>query len=134
MRNIVEERGKNQFANSQRQRDLREINRAREVISEMQTSIQEHENTGIEVVNARLNYLAEATPKPINYAYDPLCVPPGLENTSSKTSLSATAAKSAVTSRSTPAVSCSQSTKLRLRTFTIPTRSSPFTTPRSSAC
>ncbi len=37
----------------------------------METSIQEQVDAGIEVVNARLNYLAEATPKPINYAYDP---------------------------------------------------------------
>jgi hypothetical protein len=41
----------------------------------METSIQGYENAGIDVVNARLNYLSEATPKPINYAYDPLCVP-----------------------------------------------------------
>ncbi len=37
----------------------------------METSIQEQADKGIEVLNARLNYLAEATPKPINYAYDP---------------------------------------------------------------
>src|SRR6266481_4083089 len=37
----------------------------------METSIQEQAHAGIEVVNARLNYLAQATPKPINYAYDP---------------------------------------------------------------
>jgi hypothetical protein len=37
----------------------------------MQASIQEHEDAGIKVVNARLNYLAEATPKPVNYAYEP---------------------------------------------------------------
>jgi hypothetical protein len=37
----------------------------------METSIQEQAPVGTEVVNARLNYLAEATPKPVNYAYDP---------------------------------------------------------------
>ncbi len=37
----------------------------------MEASIQEHEDTGIKVVNSWLNYLAEATPKPVNYAYDP---------------------------------------------------------------
>jgi hypothetical protein len=41
----------------------------------MDTSIQERENGGIEVVNAQLNYLAEATPKPVNYAYPPAGVP-----------------------------------------------------------
>ena len=33
----------------------------------METSIQEQAHAGIEVVNARLNYLGEATAKPINY-------------------------------------------------------------------
>src|ERR1700732_2038716 len=42
----------------------------------METSIQELMHAEIKLFNARLNYLAEATPKPINYAYDPLCVPP----------------------------------------------------------
>jgi len=37
----------------------------------MEASIQEHEDAGIKAVNARLNYLAEATPKPVNYAYEP---------------------------------------------------------------
>jgi hypothetical protein len=37
----------------------------------METSIQEEADTGIEAVNARLRYLADATPKPVNYAYDP---------------------------------------------------------------
>jgi hypothetical protein len=37
----------------------------------METSIQEQADTGIEGVSARLNYLAEATPKPVNYTYDP---------------------------------------------------------------
>ena len=37
----------------------------------METSNQEQANGGIEVVNARLNYLAEATPRPVNYTYDP---------------------------------------------------------------
>jgi hypothetical protein len=73
----------------------------------MEARIQEITDAEIKIVNARLNYLAEATPTPINYAYDPLCVPRGLENTSPKTSLSATAAKSAINSRSTPTVSCS---------------------------
>jgi hypothetical protein len=47
----------------------------------METSIQERANGGIEVVNARLNYLAEATPKPVNYAYDP---PAGVPRRSGK--------------------------------------------------
>jgi hypothetical protein len=33
----------------------------------METSIQEQAHAGIEVVNARLNYLGEATAKPSNY-------------------------------------------------------------------
>ena len=37
----------------------------------MEASIREHEDTRIKVVNALLNYLAEATPKPVNYAYEP---------------------------------------------------------------
>jgi hypothetical protein len=37
----------------------------------MDTSIQDRAHAGIKAVNARLNYLAEATPKPVNYAYDP---------------------------------------------------------------
>jgi len=37
----------------------------------METSIQEQADGGIEAVNARPNYLAEATPKPVNYAYEP---------------------------------------------------------------
>src|ERR1700720_4634667 len=47
----------------------------------METSIQEQADAGIEVVNARLNYLAEATPKPVNYAYDP---PAGVPRRSGK--------------------------------------------------
>ena len=47
----------------------------------MATSIQEQLNAGIEVVNARLNYLADATPKPVNYAYDP---PAGVPSRSGK--------------------------------------------------
>ena len=46
----------------------------------METSIQE-QVTEINVVNARLNYLAEATPKPVNYAYDP---PAGVPRRSGK--------------------------------------------------
>jgi hypothetical protein len=42
----------------------------------MEARIQELTDAEIKIVNARLNYLAEATPTPINYAYDPLCVPP----------------------------------------------------------
>ena len=38
-------------------------------------------DAGIEVVNARLNYLAAATPKPVNYAYDP---PAGVPRRSGK--------------------------------------------------
>jgi hypothetical protein len=47
----------------------------------METSIQEHQDAAIEVVNARLNYLAEATPKPVNYAYEP---PAGVPRRSGK--------------------------------------------------
>jgi hypothetical protein len=43
----------------------------------METSIQGQADAGIEVVNARLIYLAEATPKPVNYAYDPPAGVPG---------------------------------------------------------
>jgi hypothetical protein len=47
----------------------------------METSIQEQVDPGIEVVNARLNYLSEAIPKPVNYAYDP---PAGVPRRSGK--------------------------------------------------
>jgi hypothetical protein len=42
----------------------------------MEPTIQEQPFAESKVVIARLNYLAEVTPKPINYAYDPLRVPP----------------------------------------------------------
>jgi hypothetical protein len=47
----------------------------------METSIQEQADAGIETVNARLTYLADATPKPVNYAYDP---PAGVPRRSGK--------------------------------------------------
>ena len=47
----------------------------------MDTSIQEQADAGIEVVNARLNYLADATPKPVNYAGEP---PAGVPSRSGK--------------------------------------------------
>jgi hypothetical protein len=47
----------------------------------MGTSIQEQADGGIELVHAQLNYLAEATPKPVNYAYDP---PAGVPRSSGK--------------------------------------------------
>ena len=47
----------------------------------METSNQEQADAGIEVVNARLTYLAEATPKPVNYTYDP---PAGVPRQSGK--------------------------------------------------
>ena len=47
----------------------------------METSIQEQADVRIGVVNARLKYLAEATPKPVNYAYDP---PAGVPRQSGK--------------------------------------------------
>jgi hypothetical protein len=47
----------------------------------METSMQEQPDAGIEVVNARLNYLADATPKPVNYDYDP---PAGIPRRSGK--------------------------------------------------
>jgi hypothetical protein len=37
----------------------------------METSIEKQAHAGIKLVNARLNYLAEATPKPVNSASDP---------------------------------------------------------------
>src|SRR5580704_13218782 len=45
-------------------------------VLEMEPTIQEQPFAESKVVIAQLNYLAEATPKPINYAYDPLRVPP----------------------------------------------------------
>jgi hypothetical protein len=48
---------------------------------EMEASIQEEEHAEIKVVNAQLNYLAEATLKPVNYAYDP---PAGVPHRSGK--------------------------------------------------
>ena len=47
----------------------------------METSNQEQADAGIEVVKARLTYLAEATPKPVNYTYDP---PAGVPRRSGK--------------------------------------------------
>jgi hypothetical protein len=47
----------------------------------MEASIQELTDAEINVVNAGLNYLAEATPKPVNYAYDP---PAGVPSRSGK--------------------------------------------------
>jgi hypothetical protein len=44
-------------------------------------SIHEAADAGTEVVNARLNYLAEVTPKPVNYTYDP---PAGVPRRSGK--------------------------------------------------
>jgi hypothetical protein len=38
----------------------------------MDASIHEQADAGINFVYAQLNYLAESTPKPVNYAYDPL--------------------------------------------------------------
>jgi hypothetical protein len=74
---------------------------------EMEASIQEQAHAEIKVVNAQLNYLAEATLKPVHYAYDP---PPESradpEDTSRKPSPSATAANHSINSHSTPTVSC----------------------------
>jgi len=47
----------------------------------MEASIQEQSDAEITVVNGRLNYLAEATPKPVNYTYDP---PAGVPRQSGK--------------------------------------------------
>jgi len=47
----------------------------------METSVQEQSDTELKVVGARLNYLAEATPKPVNFAYDP---PAGVPRRSGK--------------------------------------------------
>jgi len=52
-----------------------------EVILSMETSTQERAQTGNKTINAQLNYLAEAMPKPVNYAYDP---PPGVPRRSGK--------------------------------------------------
>jgi hypothetical protein len=49
--------------------------------TKMETSIEERADTEIKVVSAPLNYLAEATPKPVNYAYDP---PAGVPRRSGK--------------------------------------------------
>jgi hypothetical protein len=89
----------------------------------------------IGVVNARLKYLAEATPKPVYYTYDPPAgVPASQESTPSKVSLSATAVKCSANCRSTPPVSCSQITQLQSKIFMILMRLSRSTTPKSSAC
>jgi hypothetical protein len=47
----------------------------------MEASIREQADAGINVVYAQLNYLGEATPKPVNYAYDP---PAGIPRRSGK--------------------------------------------------
>src|ERR1700693_4963921 len=47
----------------------------------MEARIQELTDAEIKVVNARLNYLAEATPKPVNYSYEP---PAGVPRRSGK--------------------------------------------------
>jgi hypothetical protein len=47
----------------------------------METSIQDQADAGLEAVNARLTYLADATPRPVNYAYDP---PAGVPRRSGK--------------------------------------------------
>src|SRR5271156_5238841 len=47
----------------------------------MDASIQQQAHAEINPVNAPLNYLAEATPKPVNYAYDP---PAGVPRRSGK--------------------------------------------------
>ena len=47
----------------------------------MEASIQELTDAEIKVVGAQLNYLAETTPKPVNYAYDP---PTGVPRRSGK--------------------------------------------------
>ena len=101
----------------------------------METSIQEQADAGTDVVNARLNYLAEAIPKPVNYAYEP---PAGVPRRSGKY-----VQRSVVVHNGREALS-----KLSLDTngfvltehetavkdFTIPMRSNRFTTPKSSAC
>ena len=43
----------------------------------MDASIQEQAHAEINAINAPLNYLAEATPKPVNYAYEPPAGVPG---------------------------------------------------------
>lgn len=52
-----------------------------EVVLNMETSIQQPADPGVGAVNARLKYLAEATPKPVNYTYDP---PAGVPRQSGK--------------------------------------------------
>ena len=47
----------------------------------MEVSIQKLTGAEIKVVNTQLNYLAKATPKPVNYAYDP---PAGVPSRSGK--------------------------------------------------
>jgi hypothetical protein len=47
----------------------------------METNIQDRAHEGTNVVKARLNYLAQATPRPVNYAYEP---PAGVARQSGK--------------------------------------------------
>jgi hypothetical protein len=100
----------------------------------METSIQELMHAEIKLFNARLNYLAEATPKPINYAYDPLCVPPR----SGKYLEQNVAVRDGRKERSKFSLDTNgflfTEHETAVKDFTIPMRSSPFTTPRSSAC
>jgi hypothetical protein len=93
--------------------------------SKIDASIQEQADAGLEVVNARLNYLAEAIPKPVNYAYDrpPECRA-APENTFCKTSWSVMAATCSASFRSIPTGS---------GVFMILMRSNRFTVPKSSA-
>jgi hypothetical protein len=68
-------------AEGDRDLEASDSNQSTEVALEMETSIQDRAHAGIKVVNARLNYLAGAIPKPVNYAYDP---PAGVPRRSGK--------------------------------------------------
>jgi hypothetical protein len=81
MNDIVENHGTNQFASGQGRRDLRGIETINGGDLKMDAGIQEQAHAETDVVNAPLNYLAEATPKPVNYAYDP---PAGVPSRSGK--------------------------------------------------
>ena len=89
MKDIVEENGGDKFAKGQSRRDLRVSDTSEQLtmeVLEMEASVQDlvnqdRVNAEIEVVNAPLNYLAEATPKPVNYTYEP---PAGMPRQSGK--------------------------------------------------
>ena len=101
----------------------------------METSTHDRAQGGSESVVASLNYLAEATPKPVNYAYDP---PAGVSRRSGKH----VAQNVAIHNGREVLDELSLDTngfvltehETAVKDFTIPMRSNRFTTPKSSAC